>query len=349
MKKIYAIATLVFCILLVGCSDDDNDNAGDRLLKVISSEVSFDCKGGAGMINVESPIAISAVSSEEWCQVAINGSTVNVTVSPNLLIGSRTAKVTIMAGTENTQVPVYQLGDIFDTDMKSANFAARGGEMSFHVKSNWDVTFEGIDESWLTCIYSASDEKLTVTAAPLTEGGKYRSNTIKVKSGTHEIVTSFFQANMAGKYACFVNGGKAGYGTCLMEETETDNLYKVTPAGSAYDAPYYAKCRNGQLVISFGQYLGPIDDDSFPQVYLCAYDKKGSLTWENKIEYVAPLDKVYTDGQMILEFEDNGTWSGQTVDGFYYGMFTDLLENGGTTTGYGVTSIIDLVWLKIPD
>lgn len=348
MKNIYAIVTLMLCILFVGCSDDD-DNAGVQSLRVISSDVSFDCKGGTGSIRVESSSTISASSTEEWCQLSVKENVVDMTIAPNLLIGSRSAMVVIRAGEEETRVPIYQLGDIFDTDLKNTDFTAKGGELTFRVKSNWEVSFEGVDETWITCTYSAADEQVTVKALPLTEGGKYRMNTVKVKSGSHELSVTFTQVNMAGKYACFINGGNNGYGTCLIEETETDFLYKITPTGSAYDAPYYAKCKNGQFVISFGQYLGVISHASHPHVYLCAYDRAGRLSWGTSVEYVAPLDVVYSNGQMFLVFEDNGTWSGQKVDGFYYGLFTDLLENGGSTTGGGVAAIVDLVWLKIED
>lgn len=348
MKNIYAIVTLMLCVLFVGCSDDDG-NAGVQSLRVVSSDVSFDCKGGTGSIHVESYSTISASSTEEWCQLSVKESVIDMTISPNLLIGSRSAMVVIRAGEEETRVPVYQLGDIFDTDLKNTDFTAKGGELTFRVKSNWDVSFENIDETWITCTYSAEDEQVTVKALPLTEGGKYRMNTVKVKSGTHEFPITFTQVNMAGKYACYMNGGSGGYGTCLIEETETDFLYKITPAGSAYDAPYYAKCRNGQFVIYFGQYLGVSSNASFPRVYLCSYDKAGRLSWNTSIEYVAPLDAVYSNGQMFLVFKDNGTWSGQKVDGFYYGLFTDLLENGGTTTGSGLAAVTDLVWLKVED
>lgn len=348
MKKVYIIVTWILCILVVGCSDDDNNTVA-QLLKVVASDVSFDCQGGTGTIRVEAPAAISASSTEEWCQVAVSGNEVNLTVSSNLLIGSRTAMVSIRSGEEETQVPVYQLGDIFDTNLKNTDFTAKGGTLTFRVKSNWDVEFEAIDETWLTCTYSKEDEEVTVTAAPLPEGGKYRVNRIKVKSGMHEIPITLTQVNMAGRYACFINGGRTAYGTCLIEETDTDLLYKITPTGSAFDAPYYAKCRNGQFVIYFGQYLGVYNNATFPHVYLCAYDKTGRLVWGSAQEYVAPLDAVYSNGQMILTFEDNGTWGGYHVDGFYYGLFTDLLENGGTTQGYGVSAIIDLVWLKIAD
>lgn len=348
MKKLYYIITLILCLFWTGCSDDDN-NADETLLKVVSSEVSFDCAGGTGSIDVASSMAISATSTEEWCQVAVDANKINVTVSPNLLISSRTAMVTISAGSEMTQVPVYQLGDIFDTNLTSTDFTAKGGEVTFYVKSNWKVEFEGVDETWLSCNYSAADQQVTITVAPLAEGGKFRSNTIKVKSGTHEVSVTFTQINIVGKYACYINAGKDGYGTCLIEETEKDFLYKVTPSGSAYDAPYYAKYRDGQLAIYFGQYLGPYKDETYPYLYLCAYDKTGHLTWGNSIEYVAPINTVNIEGLMMLVFGDNGSWSGQKVDGFYYGLFTNLLANGGTTSGKGIKSIVDLIWLKIPD
>ena len=161
MKNVYAIMTLMLCILFVGCSDDDG-NAGVQLLRVVSSDVSFDCKGGTGSIRVESSLAISASASEEWCQLSVKENVVDMTISPNLLIGSRSAMVVIRAGEEEARVPVYQLGDIFDTDMKSTDFTANGGELTFSVKSNWNVSFEEVDETWITCTYSAEDEQVTV-------------------------------------------------------------------------------------------------------------------------------------------------------------------------------------------
>lgn len=346
MKNIYAIMTLMFCVLVVGCSDDNN--TGKQLLKVVASEASFNCQGGTGTIRVESSTSISATSTEEWCQVAVSENVVNVTVSPNLSLGSRTAMVIIhSAGEEETKVPVYQSGDIFDATLKSTDFTAKGGEVAFHVKSNWDISFEGVDEAWITCTYSAKDEQVTIKAAPLTVGGKYRTNTIKVKSGTHEIPVTFTQANMEGKYTCYIDGGKTANGTCLIEETETAFLYKITPTGSHFDAPYYAKYRKGEFVINFGQYLGKGSDKTYPFVYLCSYDgTKSNLSWGSAIEYVAPISSVDASGKMKLVFKDNGTWPGFKVDGFYYALFTDLLENGGKTVGSGVAAIIDLVWIK---
>lgn len=348
MEKVYIIMAWMLCILFAACSDNDN-HAGLPSLKVVSSDVSFDCKGGTGSIRIEASSPITAESTEEWCQAAMADQVVNITVPANKLIGSRSAMVLIRAGKEETRVPVYQMGDIFETDLKNTDFTADGGETVFRVKSIWDVELEGVDDTWITCTYSAKDEQMTVKATPLTEGGKYRADTIKVKSDTHEISVIFRQANMAGKYNCYKDNATQAYGSCLIERTDTAFLYKITPAGSTYNAPYYAKYREGQFVIYFGQYLGEFNNPKYPRIYLCAYDSnKRALNWLTSNEYVAPLDAVDTDGQMSLVFNDNGSWSGHKVDGFYYGAFSDLLEKGGKyKTGF--TPVLNLVWLKVKE
>lgn len=343
MRNIYSILTLTLCFLFAGCSEDDN-NPTEKQLKVASSDVSFTCEGGTGTIEVNSNIAISATSTEEWCKVTSNNTTINVVVEPNLKINSRTSMVTITAGTEKTQIPVYQLGDIFDTNLSNTDFQSEGGKVTFLVKSNWDLQFEGIDESWIT--YTLEGDQLTFSIAPLTEAGKYRKSEIKVKAGNNEIPIIFTQINLIGDYSCAINKGNTAYGTCVIEETDTPMLYKVTPTGSAYDSPYYAKYRNGEFVVYFGQYLGRRGSEEYSYVYLCSYDAAGTLSWGNSIEYVAPTNTVNEQGKMQLKFKDNGTWPKQKVDGFYYGLFNNLINQGGTTKGGGITAIINLVWTK---
>ena len=345
MKKIYAILTLMLCITFVGCSD--NDDEWGAKLKVISSDVSFDCLGGTGNIIVESALPITASSSEEWCQVQVEQHKVIFNIDVNLLIGSRTAVITVQSGGEESKVAIYQLGDIFDTTLKDTDFTDKGGTVTFMVKSNWDIEFEDIDESWIACTYSKEEETVTITASPLTESGVFRSNTIKVKAGTHEISPTFTQVNMAGKYNCYTNGGGKAFGTCTIENGDKDFEYIITPKGSPHDGSYKAKVRNGELVIAFGQYLG-LYDYQFPHAYLCAYDKAGYLTWSTSTEYVAPLNGKGVNGEMILVFGDNGTWSGQKVGGFYYALFDKTLEEGGAYKA-GFASATDLVWQKVID
>lgn len=350
MKNIYLyFMALVMGVLIAGCSDDEkNEDVG--LLKVVSTEASFDCKGGTGLIVVEAAgQSVTATSSEKWCGVEVQGYKLAVSAKPNLGKSSRTAVIAIKSGGESTRVVVYQLGDIFEALVEDVDFTAKGGTVEFKVKSNWDVEIEVADESWITYTYSAEDELLTVTAAPLEQGGKYRKTQIKLTAGPSERTCTFSQANMAGQYACFLDGGQTTYGTCLLEETDTDFLYKLTPTGSAWDVPYYVKVRKGELVIPCGQYLGLFDYPKAPHAYLTALEVTGKYyNLSNKVEYVAPLDAVDAEGNMLLVFGDNGTWSGREVGGIYYALLTDKFENGGKL-GAQFGSKYGFVWVKIKE
>lgn len=201
------------------------------------------------------------------------------------------------------------------------------------------MSFWNVDTSWITI--TQEEDVVTIKATPLTRG--LRENTILIKAGEHQIAITFKQVNITGLYDCFINGGTTNYGTCTIETTEKENVYRVTPEGSAFDAPYNIIYNNGKLSIPFGQYLGKYEGNQ-PYVYLCSYDKVGRLGWNSNSSYEAEF-RLEND-KAVLTFKDNGSWSGQHIDGFYYGLFSNLLENGGTTTGAGIAAIVDLVWIS---
>ena len=128
----------------------------------------------------------------------------------------------------------------------------------------------------------------------------------------------------------------------MIEATETANRYKVTPTGSAYDAPYYITVRGTDVVVNFGQVLGPYPDNPAENIVLCAYDNThGQLTWSTDVEYAAPISFSEDGSQTILRFADNGTWSGAIVEGYYYSI-----TSGGTPTGSGLYALINMVWIS---
>lgn len=334
MKHLYTLFILALCVCFTGCSDDDENVV--KQLKVVSSNVIFEYNGGTGTIEFSSQLPASVETTADWCKASLSNNTVTVTVDANNRAESRSAMVIIKSGDEVTEVPVYQDGEKLITSMKDTQLSDKGEEVTFEYESLLDVKVEGGDSSWLT--YTLGNGKLTIKAAML-KAGK-RESTISLIAGIHKISATFTQIKgIDGEYDCFadLNGKKgAPFGTCIIEETENKGEYKITPKGSTVDAPYLARINGNEFVINFGQYLGKINDASAPYVYLCAYDAVGRLSWDSKIEYVAPLGVLNEDGYCILTFKDNGTWKDNHVDGFYYGKFTNLLENGGTTTGAGI-------------
>lgn len=346
MKHLYTLLILALCVCFTGCSDDDDDNVVKQL-KVIKSDVIFDYNGGTGSIEFSSQLPASVSSTEDWCKASLNNNTVAITVETNYRPESRSAMVIITSGDEKTSIPVYQDGEKLITNLKDTQLSDKGEEVTFEYESILDVKVEGGDSSWLT--YTFGNGKLTVKAAMLKVGE--RNATIKLIAGIHEVSATFTQMKgIDGTYDCFADyNGQEGapFGTCVIEETDKKGVYQITPNGSTLDAPYVAKVRGNELVISFGQYLGMIDDANAPYVYLCAYDAAGRLSWGNKIEYVAKLGVLDENGYTMLIFKDNGTWDGNHVDGFYYAKFNDLLENGGSTTGAGIGPVpTNLVFIQ---
>lgn len=337
MKNICILFMGIFLLCITGCSEDQNIT---RQLKVTETHADFDCFGGTGTIQFKSSVPVTVSSSDEWCKVSQTGETITLEVAPNLKINSRTAIVCLKTTTEETIVPVSQLGDILYNDFSNVNVSAAGGETTFHVKSNHEIIFENVDTSWITI--TQEGETVTVKAAPLPKG--VRENVIRIKAGEHRMEIVFKQVNITGPYNCFINGGRTAYGTCTIETTQEEDVYRVTPKGSSFDAPYKILYRNGKLSIPFGQYLGQYSGNP-PFVYLCAYDKKGRLSWGSEVSYEADFT-LDENNRAVLTFKDNGSWSGQHIDGFYYGQFNNLLEKGGTTTGAGIAAIVDLVWIS---
>lgn len=339
MKKLYSILMLALFVVVAGCGSDDENVANS--LKVISSDVQFTCTGGDGIIKVASTLPVEAVSSQTWCQAKVAGDVINVTVEKHTGLSSRTAMVIVTSGSEKAQIPVTQFGDIFDTDISSYEFSEAGEEVTFKLSSNWEIELSGMDESWLS--YKMEADEITFTAAPLTVGGSYRENKLTVITGEHKMNVTFSQVNLTGEYKMLYTYNKQrNEGSCMIERTENSSLYKFTPSGTLFDDPFNVKYRSGELAITFGQFLEV--DSQGRYIYLCAFDPAGRLTWSEGVEYVSSV-KETEGGKMLLTFKDNGTWSGQKVEGFYYAIADKLVEDGGKISGSG-WSATDIVLVK---
>ena len=81
IKKIYTLLLMACCIGFVGCSDDDE--TVQATLKVVKSDVSYDCFGGEGTIEVNSADPVTATSSVNWCQATASGNVIQLKVAPN--------------------------------------------------------------------------------------------------------------------------------------------------------------------------------------------------------------------------------------------------------------------------
>lgn len=346
MKKIYYLFVLLtMCTAFISCSDD-NDDATKQTLQVISSAPEFEVNGGTGTIEIASTLPVTAMSSAEWCVVTVNGNIVNLTVSANPRMESRSAMVTLTNGADETMIPIYQNGLVlFDTTLEDNSemvFGIEGGDISYQLKSDTDIQFSGFDESWIT--YTWENDLFTLHIKSLPNEMRYRTCNIQLAVEMHQLSFTVIQknTNITGTWNCYINNGETPYGTCLVEATETANRYKVTPTGSAFDAPYYITVSGTNVIISFGQVLGPNPSNPSTNIVLCAFDNTNSrFTWSSNVQYIAPINFTEDGSKTILQFGDNNTWQDYTVEGFYY-----AIENNGSYDGSGIYSLINMVWIS---
>lgn len=122
-KNLKKILTLLVAVLattaFAACGDDDDKGAGGgtpvSALTVRPLALSFPAEGGIQTINAQAPVQASATSSTTWCQLVVGSQTgdlkttpIEVVVEPNTTTYSRTAVITVTAGSQTATVTVTQ-------------------------------------------------------------------------------------------------------------------------------------------------------------------------------------------------------------------------------------------------
>lgn len=334
MKKHILFYMLLGCILaLTACSDDDYSPSVSPL-KVTESNVNFNAKGGQGDITVTSTTPIASVeSSDEWCQVTQNGDfNIKVSVGVNEDVDTRNSVVTIKDKNGNeTHVAVSQSGLLFILDQHKQVFddEAASATLSFVHSNEATVTVEE-DNEWLKAKVDGDNLILTSEANAT---GDVRSAYVYCASGPRKdsvLVVQGETKDLLGDYYFlgYNNKGQLRYlNSNLSEGTEDGTLtLTITPFKQAMIVDYDEE----NLVINFkaGQYLGEwtldegTEDETTAYVYTTVWETtNGYYTWGDSYS----LDGVaggYSDGGTFIEFQDNGSWSGSTVDGIRFELFS---------------------------
>lgn len=330
MKKVYLfIVSWALCLLAVGCSDDEKVK-DLNLLRVITSEVSFGAQGGEGVIVLEAVEAISAASSESWCSVSVQGNEIRVTAAPNLGISSRSALVTIKSGEEVVDVAAYQLGDVFETDLKDSQFASEGGNLTFSLKILRDWEISGLP-SWMS--YTVSGENITFTAeeAPVDRMAKVSISCDGVTYASATF-TQLALMDVSGVYDVNFQDSKEGayVGQMTISRGEGKEV-NISIKGMYLDCGFKGVYDENTRLLSIpaNQFLGYVDGWA---VYLVAYAESTYIAWDSNMTYIA-TGKFDENGKVNFEFRDSGTWKDNKIIGFYFACFDKLMEDGGEFAG----------------
>mgnify|MGYP002516067416 FL=1 len=335
MKKLNIIYMLLGCLLtFVACSDDDYSPAVSPL-KVTESNVAFNAKGGEGEITVASSTPIASVeSSDDWCAVSANGDyKVKVTVGANEEVDSRNSVVTIKdQGGNETHIAVSQSGMLFVLNVHKSVLADAAGQKYVKLVHSNDVALS-VDESvdWLK-VTMQGDSMVVNTEANATgnvrsayvycTSGPRKDSLLVVQGETKDILGDYYFAGQNTK-------GKLIYILGNLSEGKTAGTLKLSfpTINASMEVPYDEE--NLSFKFQCGQYLGDwvekdekTGDETTSYIYTVLWDiDSGYLTWADSYSMDGIIYGDPDYGTMV-EFADNGSWSGYNVSAIRFELFS---------------------------
>lgn len=259
MKKIFNIfAILAIATAFMACSNSENEII-DNSLKVVSSQLSFDSKGGDGFVVVDQAV-VNATIDADWVTTNVEGNKVTFTVNPNTASReSRNAKLVIYSAQSSVTVAVSQYGFIFNAGTDNEiSVAGEGGTYLLSVKSSVTPTIVECP-SWVTATLAEGGFSLEVEKNTT---NKNRSGNLVITAGDFKKTITIVQ-NRIDDYKFYSNAtymdgfwyeSPDNQWSVKIEYSESQELYRVQ---DMFDPgfPFYFKWDKETNIIT------PTDED----------------------------------------------------------------------------------------
>ena len=179
MKKLFSILTMVATLgLFFACSDDSKTYEAPAKLSIVSSELVFTPAGGTNTIKTNAQGTLTVATTSTWLTVAVDGSTVTLTATPNDSLQTRAAIIDLIAGDAKATLTAQQQGLILDSiKVESCMFAATLNDPA-QIENFGNIDFEAVPSAdWIHWNKVESGYSITVDD----NAGSYRSGTIALK------------------------------------------------------------------------------------------------------------------------------------------------------------------------
>lgn len=167
MKKLLSIMILLAGVIsFTSCSDDDVTYTAPAQLALKSADAFFEAVGGTGSIVVNSSESITATSNAEWLSVAVNGSTVSLTVASNSKLEGRSTTILLKSPSASKEVSITQRGIIYGLKEGEKIYEIADTENAFvkiPVAHTTDVTVTSLYD-WMTASFNSATSEITVVA-----------------------------------------------------------------------------------------------------------------------------------------------------------------------------------------
>lgn len=354
LKNIYTLLLLVGCLFVAtACSEDDEGTAAVTL-KVIKSDVKFGAAAATGTIEVSSAGAITAVASEDWCTVSVDGNIVTVSVTVLDDRESRSALVTITDVSGQVEVPVYQSGIVWSLKGKDCYVVSnKAATVTIPAKIDCDYTATP-SASWITG--ELTKDGYVVSLAENT--GAARGGTITFKSVLGEKVYTFVQAvatDFVGTYTALYQtyydsdgdgeNDKLGWfeqkNIKLTASDEEEGVFYIEDLSSeeGLKLPLTFDKESYSFIIPNATYLTEVELRNGSTCYLYALTlatdgAKFYMNYSTAYQIVFAPGWDVKNGKLSLGIADTGAWSGYQQMGFNIQAFSSRTVNSTSNLGY---------------
>ena len=294
-------------LALVSCNKEQVSVDQEARLTIVSSDIIFDAAGGTGSIVFEANGPVSAECKSEWCQVSLNGNTVEVTAPEYGALEGRSATITLTCIAESVRLSAQQCGAVFSFIDKSFEVEMTGETFEVKGKSSKPVSASSADD-WITV--EAIDGGFNVTVAENTSGDK-RTGHFSVSAGelgaTYTVVQKF-DKDFSGSYSMFFYTATQSTSTAsstvevtLTRDEDDENIYYIEGFLDCDKIPLYYDFSSERLYIKNATYLGQYTDGNYMYVTK-GYMKSTSLYYnypDQEIYYIK-FSYEYSGGKYVL-------------------------------------------------
>ncbi|MBQ7420057.1 MAG: BACON domain-containing protein [Prevotella sp.] len=322
-------------VTFVACGDDDSGYMPSDYyrLEVVEANVTFGPDAETGRIVVNTDQDITATSSEDWCTVSVNGSTVYVSVEDFSEITSRNAEVTIKSGVKSVQVPVHQNGVVFALDAPS-ELVFDNSEVSvkYAMKTNAELIFS-TSADWISI--NPGTDNLEISLSENTTGHMRNAYIYYQKgdmTGSVKVVQCDFDTDIAGKIFYFAGLDLSEEEDVLISEyarfvKDDEGNYFLNFFQYGWNVPVtLASPTEAQISLS-----NNIGTYSVYTIGFVGWDlDQGYISWNSSVSISA---KFYYDDEnevTMANIEDNGSWNGYEISGIRF----EAWNAAGSRLGY---------------
>lgn len=334
-------------MLFVVMSCDDKEESPSLTPSV--SSVNLPASGGSQVVEIstnQSEWAAARPEKDDWCTLAVDKTSLKISVAENTTVVARTTLVTIVSGegarAKMVEVSVSQAAgspSLVVSDEKPIKLDASGTPVVLTVTTNmdgWNVTRPDAD-TW--CIVAKEGDKLTISAEPYAVNAE-RNTIVTVYSGEG--------ATLVSKPLSVTQKGEAmSYSIEIPTDFSTGYVQKAMYKGEkiAEICKEYIKTTStdAQMIVVY-----PVEGGKTNLTKGFAVADGGTVVWDvekNTCVYTlgsgsAPLSKVYLNGSTLSDVSESTSSIATTVA-------ADLLMDirGGDRQSYQIVKIGTQYWM----